>query len=444
MKTYAVTLALCALALLPGAGCEKRKVSKPRLGEVERLPRVESVVLGKPAKLELSRSYTATVDTLEKADLCAMVKGYVQDLPEDLDIGRVAKKGELLFALHVPDLIAERDNKKALVEQQEKAETLAIQAVRVAGAEVKESQAMVLRFEGDLEFRKAQYTRIVRLAQGDTLSKQQMDEAKLQLDAAQSAFAAAQAQVATKEARHEAAQRERDLATARVKSARTEEAKATVQVEFAKIRAPFNGVVTKRWVDTGATVKDPGMPLLTFMRTDKVRVIIDVAERDVPYISAGRKGNLVRVTIPALKDAAGTEDVFGNIALISSALDPITRTMRAEVHLDNKVGEKTGLLKPQMTGTARVILATREAFAVPSSALIRTGDKMELFVVADPAGDPVKGILKRLEVQTGLDDGLRVEIRGENLTGRELIVVKGAGVLRPGEQVIAMPARLAD
>jgi HlyD family secretion protein len=444
MKSFPLFLGIILAALLPAAGCEKRKAGKPRLGEVERLPRVETVVLGKPAKLEVVRSYTATVESLEKADLCAMVKGYIKDLPADLDIGKTAKKGALLFSLHVPDLVADRDNKKALVDQSEKAEASAIQAVDVAEAEKKETQALVLRYEAEVDFRRAQHARISRLAQSDTLSKQQVDEAKLQLDAGSAALAAAMAQVETKESRLQAAVKERQLATARVKTARTEEAKAQVQVEFANLRAPFDGIITKRWVDTGTTVKDPGMPLFTFMRIDKVRVILDIPERDVPYLRAGPKGNSVHLKIPAMKEAAGTEDLTGTLTLLASALDPVTRTMRTEMHLENKVGDKVGDLKPQMTGTAYVILAVRDALTVPSSALVRTGDKMEIYIVADPAGDPAKGTLKRLEVQTGLDDGLRVEIKSDNLTGRELVVVKGAGVLRPGEQVIATPARTAD
>ena len=177
MKRFPIFVGIILAALVPAAGCEKRKAGKPRLGEVERLPRVETVVLGKPAKLEVARSYTATVESLEKADLCAMVKGYIKDLPADLDIGKTAMKGALLFSLHVPDLAADRDNKKALVDQNEKAEASAIQAVEVAEAEKKETQALVLRYEAEVDFRRAQYTRVGRLAQSDTLSKQQLDEA---------------------------------------------------------------------------------------------------------------------------------------------------------------------------------------------------------------------------------------------------------------------------
>src|SRR5262249_34844249 len=133
---------------------------------------------------------------------------------------------------------------------------------------------------------------------------------------------------------------------------------------------------------------------------------------------------------------------------MASALDPVTRTMRAEMHLDN-VGStadgKVGLLKPQMTGTAKVTLAVRKAFVVPASALVRTGNKMEIYIVADPAPrDPKRGTVKRLEVQLGIDDGQRVEIRSDRLVGGEYVIVKGAGILRPGDQVIAVPARPAE
>src|ERR1041385_322856 len=100
MRRTIVILGMLIIAiLLPVSGCEKRKAGKPRLGEVERLPRVETVVLGKPAKLEVVRSYTATIESMEKADLCVMVKGLVKYMPPDLDIGRFAKKDELLFSL---------------------------------------------------------------------------------------------------------------------------------------------------------------------------------------------------------------------------------------------------------------------------------------------------------------------------------------------------------
>ncbi len=440
MRFYSIIIVLGLSIAAANSGCGKRKTAKPQLGEVERFPRLETVVLGKATKLEVVRSYTATIDALEKADVCAMVKGYLKEVPLTLDIGIAVKKGDPLLTLDIPDILADLDNKKALVEQSEKAGALAAQMVAVAEAEVKESQAQVLRSEGDVEFRKSQYVRIAKLAQGDTLSQQQVEEAKLQLGAAQAALSAAQAQIATKQTRLQAALKEQQLSAARGKVTRTERDRALVQAEFANLRAPFDGIITKRWIDSGATIKDAGMPLLTIMRTDKVRVILDIPERDVPFFRTGPSANKVELKIPALQDIDGADKFHGTITRMASALDPVTRTMRAEIFLDNKLG----LLRPQMTGTAHVTLTEREAFTVPASSLVRTGNKTEIYLVTDVSGDPPRGAVKRLEIQVGIDDGLRVEIRNPTLTGRELVIIKGAGVLRPGDQVISVPARTAD
>ena len=449
MKSFPIFLGIILAALLPAAGCEKRKAGKPRLGEVERLPRVETVVLGKPARLEVTRSYTITVEPLEKVDLCAQVqagttglggtRGVVKPIPKEIDIGRHVAPGQTLIELDLPDVKAEHDTKSALVTLADNALLQAEQAIKVATAEVKEAQAQLLRYQADIEFKTQKQKRVEDLVTRSVLQPHQKDEADLELKASQAALEAARAQVTTKKERYQATVRERDVAASKQAVAASELKRYDVLVGFLALKAPFPAVITKRWVNTGDTIRDAAMPLLTLQRVDSVRVLIDFPERDVPLVledGPASKGNHVRVQIPAL----GTETFQGSITLKADALDPITRTMRAETHLDNN----KGLLKPQMTGTAHVILAARDALTVPSSPLVRTGDKMEIYIVADPAGDPTKGTLKRLEVQTGLDDGLRVEIKGDHLTGRELVVIKGAGVLRPGEQVIAMPARIGE
>src|SRR5438876_621618 len=118
--------------------------------------------------------------------------------------------------------------------------------------------------------------------------------------------------------------------------------------------APCDGVITKRWVDRGATIKDQSMPLLTVMRTNVVRVLLDIPERDVPLVNATEqnpnpdgKGDLVELHVPALRETVGDKGFTGYITRHSSVLDPQTRTMRVEVHLDNKEGH----LRPGMYGT---------------------------------------------------------------------------------------------
>jgi RND family efflux transporter MFP subunit len=439
----------CALVvgLVAAVGCGTRPGGKPRLGEVERLPHleVEYPVFhdGKNRPLlPLWHRYAATVDALEKAELCAQVRGTIKELPARLDIGRLVKKGEELLTLEIPDVVAERDTKKATVNQNEKLLAQSVQAVVVAKAEVKETEALIQRAKADERFQSEQFVRVAKLVKDGTVAPQFADEARLKWESAQAALAAAESQALTKQARLGAAEKEKQVAEARVQVASAELARLEALVDFATIRAPFDGVITKRWVNPGVTVKDAGMPLLTLMRTDKVRVLIDAPERDVPFLTMDNgdaKGNPVELDIPALDELRGGKPITATVTLIAKALDPVTRTMRTEIHLDNK----DGVLRPEMTGTARVKLAERAARTVPASALVRSGSKMEILVVADAKGSPPRGVVKAIDVQIGLDDGQRVEIRrdrltGRELTGKEMVIIKGAGVIRAGDEVIAI------
>jgi HlyD family secretion protein len=434
LEVLAVTGLFLALA-----GCGRQRSAAPQLGEVDRLPKLQTIK-AKKSLLVVRRSYTATVDAYEKADLMGQVRGVVKSLGENADIGRHVKEGELLIALEIPDLIAERDHKKALLEQARNLRDQATHARQVALQDVKEAQAQEKRYEADAKFRKMQYTRVVKLAQGDTVSKQLAEEAELQHSSAEAAWKAAQEGILSKEARLKAADIELKVADSRIKVAQAESERAEAMVSFGTIRAPFDGVVTRRWVDRGATVKDPGMRLLTVMRTDKVRVIIDVPERDVPFLRAettiGSKtapGNAATVQIPALQAIYPALEFKGSVTLHAAAIDPVTRTMRTEIHLANP----EGYLKPQMTGTATVVLDEhQDAVTIPSTALVRNGSNMEVYYVDNVTGDPPRGVVKSKQVRLGIDDGLRAEILPPGLTGNERIIRKGAGLVRLGDRAI--------
>src|SRR5437870_4000497 len=116
MARFGVIPGLLVAALAAGCGH-----NEPRQHAAdERLPRVETVtpaVTVLPVRIEL----TATVEPFEKAELCARVPGVVaQFFPPDLDIGTEVKAGDKLVELSIPDLVAERKNKEALLEQSRK------------------------------------------------------------------------------------------------------------------------------------------------------------------------------------------------------------------------------------------------------------------------------------------------------------------------------------
>ncbi len=426
--------------LISPAGCGRKGKAGFRAGEVDRFPHLEVIKAETNTHLVVRRTYTATVEPMEKAELTARVRGQVKTMSANADIGRFVKKDEPLVVLDVPDIVADQENKKALLDQANNQCDQARHALQVAIEEVKEAQAEENKHEAEAKFRESQYIRAAQLVKSGAVTPQQEDEAKLQLSASEAAVKAVRAKIQTKQAKLETAKVEIKVADSRKKVAQAEVDRLAALVSFATIRSPFDGMVTKRWVDRGVIMRDAVHPLLTVMRTDVVRVLMDLPERHAPYIkphAANQPGNSVELQIPSLQETLPNLEFKGTVTLTASALDPVTRTMRTEMHLANPLG----YLKPQMTGTATVTLAERTGTTIPATALVRRPDKTLIYYIANPSGQPPRGIVKPLEVQLGLDDGLSVEILSPKLTGRELIIRKGNGVIQHGDQAVAVPAR---
>jgi RND family efflux transporter MFP subunit len=428
--------ALFALPLLVLAGCSLQP-AKPR-PEVDRLPRVETV---KPQYLarEETVELLATVEAMERARLCAQVQGEVKDLSADIDIGRRIHKDEALITLDIPAIEAEQANKKAVVVQAKNLLDQAHQAKKVAEQDIKEAEAQVARWRADVDFRELALKRMRSLAQSGAVQAQLREESEMQRNSARATWEASRATVQSKQARLQAAEVEVRVAESRIKVADADVKLLDTRVAFATIRAPFDGIITRRWVDNGAIIRDPTMPLLTVMRTDVMRVVMYIPERYVPYIRAAQgmspagRPNRVRFNINTFK---GEEE----ITRVATALNDASRLMRAEVHVKNSQDLQ---LRPGMTGTATVVLSEGKTsrLTVPATSLVRVGDEVRVYYLTQLSkDDPPKGKVKSAVVTIGLDDGKTVEITS-GLSGKELVIAKGNGVVREGEQAIAVKAR---
>jgi RND family efflux transporter MFP subunit len=439
LRLSAITVALCAL--LGFSGCESH-AAKARKHRVERLPRLEVI---QPRAVSLARTIevAVTIEPMEKVDLCARVPGVVAYLPADIDIGRRVKAGEKLVELAVPDLEAQKKQKEALLEQARNQKLQAEELRNVAAKELQEAEKQEQRYAAEYKARKLEYDRVTELVRRGVLQPERAQEAERQLEAADAAWQAARAMIETRQAKLKASAADLQVAQSRIEVAEAEVHNLAVLVGYATVTAPFPGVITRRWVDRGATIKDPTTPLLTLQRVDQVRVLLDISERDVPLVNATEqnpnsdgKGDPVTVRISSLADKGRHKGEFhGHITRRASALDPATRTMRTEVHLDNAEEH----LWPGMYGTATVLLEDRYALTIPASALVRRGSRTYVYHIADVSGDPPRGVVREAELQLGLDDGKRVEVRS-GLSGKELLILKGNGVVRPGEQALAVPA----
>src|SRR5581483_8233299 len=259
-----------------------------------------------PQKGALDRSTTqpGSVQAFESVRLFAGVSGYLKTL--NVDIGDRVKRGQVLAVVDVPELDKQVQRHASAVEQararvvQMKARVVSAKAeVEAARAAVPQAEATAKSKAAALRFREKQYKRIQDLYHSKSIDERLVDESMEQRDAALEAKVAAEEGVTSARerlnaaaARVQQAEADVDEAAAEVKVAQAELEKAQVLVHFATITAPFDGVITQRSLFPGDYVKaaDEGethTPLLTVQRTDRMRVIVQIPDRDVPYCDPG-------------------------------------------------------------------------------------------------------------------------------------------------------------
>ncbi len=283
-------------------------------------------------------------------------------------------------------------------------------------AQVKTAQQKLKAYQAQVE--KAETK--IKIAQGQVgLPQARLQTVQARIEAAKAQREAVRARLSIAKVHAEATRHKVETARAEVAAARAELDRLGDLMDYAVIRAPFDGVVTARFVDAGALVEQGKTPLVTVMNIDRLRVFVDVPEPDVPFV---QRGNPVTLKVRELP-----EEVFkGTVTRFETALDPATRTMRTEIQLANP-GHK---LRPGMYASVDLGLEVRsKVLTVPAGCLLVEKDQTFVFIVED-------GKAKKLSVQTGLDDGIKVEITG-GLTGDETVILTGARLVSDGMPVKA-------
>lgn len=360
-------------------------VSNPVAAAADRLPVVTVV---QPIRRAAVRSITlpASVEAFEKATLYAKVAGYLEWIK--VDKGDWVSRGQVLAFIEVPEMAKEH------------------QGAQIA---VREAQAALERARADAALKALTYKRLagVRESQPEVIPQQEVDVAR---------------------AAYEVAQGEVELAKAKLERARAEVERLEVLVEYAQIKSPYDGVVTERFVDPGAMIQKGTnstgnvAPIVTVMNIEKVRVYVHVPEPDTPYVD---RGDPVLVTFDAL---AGRE-FRSRVTRFATALDPQTRTMKTEIDLNNP----GHLIRPGMYGNVALKLAEEEeALFLPAQSIRQdaAARKFVYLLVADR--------IRKAFVETGLDDGRLVQVRG--LRGDETVVLTGVENLREGLAVKTVAA----
>ncbi|MGK2961724.1 MAG: efflux RND transporter periplasmic adaptor subunit [Gemmatimonadaceae bacterium] len=180
-------------------------------------------------------------------------------------------------------------------------------------------------------------------------------------------------------------------ADAGVRAARASSAELSAVSAYATVRAPFAGIVTKRFVDPGAFAA-PGAPLLTIQDGDQLRIVANAT----PDVASGlRRGNRIDALVENRPVAAVIEGIVpsatGNLYTINAL-----------------VSNAGGSFLSGSTATLLIELGSRRALVIPSSAIIREGELTGVTIrTAD--GDNLRWI--RLGRTSGdvveVDSGLR-------------------------------------
>lgn len=347
------------------------------------------------ANLVSTLSIASEFEPYQQVDVHAKVAGYVKRI--DVDIGDAVEEGQVLAILEVPEL--EEDLARAHAAVLRARERLRLVRSNIRRAEAIAHQAALT------------YERMYSVNQitPNLVAQQEIDIAQSQADATA-------AELSSRKAAALVAEQE-------LEEAQAEERKAQALADYATIRAPFRGIVTKRYADTGAMVpqgiqsSQQAMPVVRITQVDPLRLSFPVPESLVPMVHTDA---LVTVQVPSLN-----RTFDGKIWRFTGKTTDITRTMETQLLVPNPSFE----LKPGMLASVEFVLARRDrVLAIPVEAVDEDGKEPTVLVVG-PDGKVAERKLK-----LGIRSPDRYEVIS-GLTENEKVIVAGRSGFVPGQTV---------
>jgi len=189
----------------------------------------------------------------------------------------------------------------------------------------------------------------------------------------------------------------------------------------AEVKSPIEGTVIRYYVDIGDSVIPqepmPQEPVVNIAYMDKVKIVVNVGEKDITKL---RKGEKVRVSV----DAYPEENFLGRVMKVAPAVDLRSRKLKVELEIENKDHR----LKPGMFADVEIIYNEHSnVLVVPRISVLEKEGRTILFTVEDDRA-------KLREVKTGISDEEKIEIV-EGLSEGESVVIEGNYGLIDGAKV---------
>lgn len=357
-----------------------------------------SAAVVKVARCDLTNSLeiASELEPFQEIEVYAKVSGYIRKLY--VDWGTHVKQGQLLAVLEIPELQQQLQQDEASVRRSEQ--------------DFSRAREELSRAESSYTVAHLTYTRLaeVQKSRPELVAQEEIDvaqgkdlEASAGVSSAKDALAAAeQGLLASKAAL----------------------GKDQAMFDYARITAPFDGVVTEIYGYTGAllpagTSSSKGaLALCRLSQNNLLRLVIPVPERAVSEIRVGQ-------TIAV--DVSGIKRTFdGKIVRFSDQIDTQTRTMHTEVEVPNPKYE----LVPGMYASVKIPLhSAANVLAVPVQAVESGGEGQGTVLVVDSSNR-----VEKKTVKLGLQSATQVEIVS-GLQLDEMVVYGEQGQFRPGELV---------
>jgi membrane fusion protein (multidrug efflux system) len=211
-----------------------------------------------------------------------------------------------------------------------------------------------------------------------------------------------------------------DQARGRVEIARASLEQSETMLRYGTITAPFSGVITQRYVDSGTLIQagtSSGAAIVTLMDFSKVRLQLAVPELEASRVAIGQPVSVTTENLAAVQFS-------GKVTRFAYALDPSSRTMLAEAGLENP----RLILRPGMLVTVKLGLERHENAAIVSTdALVM--EKANAFVYVVEGGKAVKR-----PVRIGFNDGKNIEIL-EGVSPSDTIILVGKAGIANGQPI---------
>jgi len=331
----------------------------------------------------------------QDVDVHAKVAGYIRQIY--VDVGDHVREGQTLAVLEVPELAAQLTGAEA--------------AVRAAEQQIHKAQGDLQRAQSAHAAAHSAYVRLKQAAdsRAGLVAQQEVDDA-------QARDLETEGQTASTEAELAAAKQQLEVSQANQKQ-------YSAMANYTRIVAPFAGVITNRYADTGALIaagtssSTQAIPVVRLAQTSKLRLVLPIPESVAAQIHLG---DPVKVRVQALD-----QEIEGKVSRFADSLDRQTRTMETEIDFDNRAGR----LIPGMYTETRLSLRERKnVLTIPVEAVSRNGDAGTVLAVNK------QNVIEERRIRLGVEDETRVEVLSE-LAEQDLVVIGSRTQFRNGERV---------